>query len=312
MKVIFMGTPKFAENVLISLLKIKEIKIIAIFTQPDRKIGRKKIINKSPVKLLAEKENIPIFQPQKISNDFNIIKKLNPDYIITCAFGQIIPQKILNIPKNNINIHASLLPKLRGGAPIHWAIINGFKKTGITIMKMVQKLDAGSIYYQEEIRINDNDTMISLHDKLLELAQKMIEKNIVNILKNKYKEIPQNDDDATYGNNITRNDEKIDFNDNVKRIFNKIRGLYSQPIAYAILNGRIHKIYKASFYKDLKNKNIKNGTICKMDSKGIHVKALNGYIIIEVLQIEGKKPQNTSFYYKNPSLKNINIGQIYE
>ena len=309
-QIIFMGTPTFAASVLKSLKQIN-LDIIAVISQPDKEIGRKKILTKTPVKETALKFKIPVLQAEKIINIKDKIEKLNPDFIITCAFGQFIPKSILAIPKNCINIHPSLLPKLRGGAPIHWSIINGDKKTGITVMKMISKMDAGPIYLQKKIDILEKDTMIEVHNKLVKLSDEIIKKYFIDILNNKLIGTEQNEKEVTFGYNISREDEKIDFNDKVKNIHNKIRGLFSWPIAFSILNNKIQKIYSADFEECIVDKKIKNGRICKLNKNGIYVKAENGFVILTKIQLNGKKPQNTFLYYKN-SPKEIYVGGIYE
>ena len=172
-KVIFMGTPEFAVPILQMLIKNTEV--LLVVTQPDKEVGRKKEKKFSPIKELAIKNNIETFQPIKIKEDYKYILEKNPDIIITCAYGQIIPNELIETPKYGaINVHASLLPKLRGGAPIHHAIIDGYKKTGITIMYMSSKMDAGDIISQKETIINEKENVGTLHDKLSKIGTELL------------------------------------------------------------------------------------------------------------------------------------------
>lgn len=278
-KVIFMGTPEFAVPVLESL--IENTNVIGIVTQPD------KGSNLSPIKQVALKNNLIIFQPIKIRKEYEDILNLNPDIIVTCAYGQIIPKEILDYPKLGcINIHASLLPKLRGGAPIHRAILEGYNKTGITIMYMDESMDTGDIISMESIDIGETETVGSLHDRLKILGRDLFMKTLPNIVNNNVNRIKQNNDEATYAYNIKREDEKIDWNLSKDKIYNKIRGLNPFPGSYTLLDDKILKIW--SSYKSEENPKGENGEIVKVDS-GIHVKVSDGIIVITSLQLEGKR-----------------------
>lgn len=305
-----MGTPIFAKEILRSLLNI-DIDIICVVSKEDKIQGRKKIKFQTPVKQLAVKNNILVLQPKKIIDIKTKIEELKPDFIITCAYGQFIPNSILKIPKNCINIHASLLPKLRGGAPIHWAIINGEKYSGITLMQMSRKMDSGAIYLQKKVKIESDDTMLLLQNKLIKLSKLMIENDLINVLNGKYIPIDQEEKKATFAYNIKRFDEKIDINSKVVDIYNKIKGLYDSPIAYMVLGNKIHKIHKAVLSNEHFSKNDPNGKIILLDKKGIHVKFLDGVLIIEKLQIAGKKANKTFQYYKSKP-KDIKVGLLYE
>ena len=203
MKVIFMGTPDFAVPVLEGL--IENYEVILVVSQPDKKVGRKQELKNTPIKEVALKHNIPVFQPVKIREDYQEIIDLNPDIIVTCAYGQIIPKAILDCPKLGcINVHASLLPKLRGGAPIHKAIIDGYKTTGITIMYMDVKMDDGDIISQKEIDITDDDNLESLHDKLSVLGKELLLETLPSIIDGTNERIKQNEDEVTFAYNIKR------------------------------------------------------------------------------------------------------------
>ncbi len=284
-KIIFMGTPDFSVPVLDAL--IKNYKVKAVVTQPDKLVGRDNHLAKPPVKILAEQNNIVVLQLKSIKEQYNEVIELEPDLIVTCAYGQILPPELLDYPKYGcINVHASLLPKLRGGAPIHHAIIDGDKKTGITIMYMDEKMDEGDILYQEEIDILDTDNVESLHDKLSDLGSKMIIDFIPRLESGDFTPVKQDNSLATYGYNITREDEKIDFNKSTKEIYNQIRGLNPWPVSYSILDNKIIKIYNSRI-SDNKVSGV-NGEITNIYPDGIGIKTSDGEIIITEIKEEGK------------------------
>ena len=308
LKVIFMGTPLFSVPVLQGL--IDNYKVIAVVTQPDKPVGRGGKISISPIKQVAIDNNIPLYQPIKIREQYQEIIDLNPDIIITCAYGQIIPQILLDCPKYGcINVHASLLPKLRGGAPIHHAIIDGYDKTGITIMYMDAKMDTGDIISTKEIPITDTDTMTSLHDKLTILGRDLLLETLPNIISGNIHPIKQNDKEATYAYNIKKEEEKIDFNNNKKDIYNLIRGLNSFPGAYAIMGGKRMKIWN-SYLTDKIYSDKKNGEIINIYKDGIGVKVNDGEIVITDIQLEGKKRMLVSDYLNGIDKNNL-IGKVF-
>ena len=308
-KIVFMGTPDFSVGPLKELNKNYDV--IAVVTQPDKQVGRKKEIKYSDVKEFALENNIKVLQPIKIREDYEEIIKLEPDIIITCAYGQIIPKEILDYPKYGcINIHASLLPKLRGGAPIHKAIINGYEKTGITIMYMDEKMDSGDIIYQEEIKIEDDDNAGTLFEKLSILGSNMIIKVLPSIINGTNNRIKQNEDEVTYAYNITREEEKIDFNNETKIVYNKIRGLYPWPVGYAILDDKKVKIYTSLIGES--NKEGLPGEIINIYDDSIGVKTLNGEILLKEIQFEGKKKMNVKDYLNGIKNKNDLKGKIFK
>ena len=219
-KTIFMGTPEFAVPILETLIKNTEV--LLVVTQPDAYVGRKKVLTASPIKNLALEKNIPVFQPIKIKNDHEEILKYKPDLIVTCAYGQIIPKVLLDLPYLGcINVHASLLPKYRGGAPIHHAIINGDTKTGITIMYMDEGMDTGDIIKSTAISITNTDTVATLHDKLSLLGKELLTEVLPSIINKTNTRIKQNSNEATYAKVIKRDDEHLDFN--TKALIQKIK-----------------------------------------------------------------------------------------
>lgn len=294
-KVVFMGTPEFSVPVLAAL--IDNTNVVGIVTQPDKG-------NIPPVKKLALEKNIKVFQPSKIRTEYDEILNLKPDIIVTCAYGQIIPKDILDYPKLGcINIHASLLPKLRGGAPIHRAILDGYKETGITIMYMDESMDTGDIISMESITIGDNETVGSLHDRLKILGRDLFMKTLPIIVNGNVNRIQQKNEEATYAYNIKRIDEKIDWNETKEKIHNQIRGLNPFPGSYSLLDDKILKIWESQVSEEKTNG--ENGEIVKLDS-GIHVKVNNGSIVIKSLQLEGKRKMNYKEFINGRNL----IGKI--
>ena len=286
LNIVYMGTPDFSVGPLKKL--IEKYNVVMAVTQPDKEIGRKKEIKFSPVKECAIKNNIKVFQPSKIRENYKEILDEKPDIIITCAYGQIIPKELLDYPKYGcINIHASLLPKLRGGAPIHKAIINGYEKTGVTIMYMDEKMDSGDIIYQEEIKIEDDDNAGTLFDKLSVLGSEMIIKVLPSIIDGTNKRIKQNEEEVTYAYNITREEEKVDFNLSTKDVYNKIRGLYPWPIGYTNLDGKKVKLHLSRVGTSKKEGSI--GEIINIYNDALGVKTLDGEILLTMIQFEGKK-----------------------
>ncbi|WP_425288817.1 methionyl-tRNA formyltransferase [Spiroplasma endosymbiont of Amphibalanus improvisus] len=292
-----MGTPSIACHILQALNELPFIELVLVVSQPVR--NKKK--NSPPVEKLATTLKLNIEQPDKVIEIYDVIAELKPDVIITCAYGQFLPKKIINLAKNNIlNFHASLLPKYRGGAPIHKAIINGETKTGISIMQTVAKMDAGDVYVQDSIIITDDDTNLSLNDKLGNLGYDMCQKYLQDILEHKIQPVPQDIKMVTYAYNIVREEEKIDWNKSVIEIHNLIRGLYDNPIAYTKINDQIiYKIHQARVYSHEVLSEIKNGTIYKIIKEGILVKCVDGLLLIIASQREGKKKVLCSNYFKN-------------
>ena len=292
--VIFMGTPDFSVPILKKL--IEETNVIAVVTQPDKTVGRKNELVFSPIKKEALAHNIQVFQPIKIRKEYEEIVALNPDIIITCAYGQIVPTEILNCPKYGcINVHASLLPKLRGGAPIHHAIIDGYEKTGITIMYMNEKMDEGDIITQVETIIADSDTTEKLHDRLSLLGKDLLIETLPSIFAGQNPRIGQNHAEATYGYNISREDEQIDFHKTRREIFNQVRGLNSWPVAYTMLDDKRIKVWEVETGCENHSKLI-SGSIINLYKDGIGVKANDGEIILKVIQPEGKGKMSVSSY----------------
>lgn len=303
-----MGTPDFAVNVLQGL--IDKYEVVGVVSQPDKRVGRHLELKNTPVKELALKYNIDVFQPTNIKEDYKNIIDLNPDIIITCAYGQIIPEEILNYPKYGcINVHASLLPKYRGGAPIHRSIINGDKKTGITIMYMDKEMDSGDIITQEEIEILDSDNLESLHDKLSMLGTKLLLDTLPSIFDETNDRFRQDINEVTYAYNIKREEEHIDFNKTSREIFNLIRGLSPIPSSNAIIFGNEMKILD-SVILDKEYSGV-CGEVVDVTKDGIVVKTLDGAIILKKIKPFGKKLMDASSYVNGIGKDKI-IGKVFE
>lgn len=287
-KIIFMGTPDFSTKVLEML--IAEHNVIAVVTQPDRPVGRKRILTPPPVKEVATKHGLPVYQPEKLaqSEDLEKLIALDADLIVTAAFGQILPESLLNAPKlGAINVHASLLPKYRGGAPIHQAIIDGQKETGISIMYMVKKLDAGDIISQRAIAITEQDDVGSMHDKLSFLGADLLKETLPSIINGTNQRIEQNEDEATFASNISRDQEKIDWSQSAESIYNHIRGLSPWPVAYTEMDDGNLKIYASRIEQ---GKTGEPGTIIETTKKAIIVATgSNDAIALTDIQVAGKK-----------------------
>lgn len=304
MRVVFMGTPNFSVPILEAL--IKEYEVVLVVTQPDKETGRKKILTPSPIKEVALKNNIEVFQPIKIREDYQKIIDSKPDIIITAAYGQIIPKNILDYPKYKcINVHASLLPKYRGGAPIHWAIINGEEYAGVTIMYMAEKMDAGDIITQDKLLIKEMNTT-ELTNELSILGRDLLLKTIPLIISNKINPIKQNDSEVTFAYNISKEDEKINFNNDCIKVYNQIRGLSLIPGGYFIYNDKKVKIYSSTY--EIKEIDAKIGEVVDTN-KCLGIKVKNGVIYPLTIQLEGKNKMSIKDFY-NGSANYFKLGDI--
>ena len=309
LKVVFMGTPKFAVPILEGL--IENYKVELVVCQPDRKKNRKGEIIIPETKKVAEQNGIEVFQPERIRTDYQNVLDKKPDIIITCAYGQIIPSSLIEYPKYGcINVHGSLLPKLRGGAPIHWAIINGEKETGITVMKMNELMDAGDIISQESLPIGDDEILDSLYERMSLLGRKLLLETLPKIINNEVEFKKQDESKVTFGYNIKKEDEKIDFNKTKKEIKNLIRGLNSIPGAFCYLAEKRIKIFEVILLdtnEDLSKK--KNGEIIKIEKDGIICKCKDGLLKITDLGLEGKKRCKAKDFLNGINKENL-IGKV--
>lgn len=294
-KVIFMGTPDFSTKVLEML--IAEHDVIAVVTQPDRPVGRKRVLTPPPVKEVAIKHGLPVYQPEKLaqSSELEQLIDLEADLIVTAAFGQILPESLLNATKlGAINVHASLLPKYRGGAPIHQAIMDGQTETGISIMYMVKKLDAGDIISQQAIEIEHQDDVGTMHDKLSFLGAELLKETLPSIINGTNNRITQNESEASFATNISREQEKIDWYQSAEVIYNHIRGLSPWPVAYTVMDDDNMKVYASRIEK---GKTGEPGTIIETTKKAIIVATgSDDAIALTDIQVAGKKRMLTANY----------------
>lgn len=303
MKIIYAGTPDFAVPTLERLYE-ENYPPNLVISQKDRRRGRGKKLQYTPVKKKAIDLGIEVFQPEDINskNSIEKIKSINPDIIIVAAFGQILKKELLDIPRYGcINIHASLLPKYRGAAPINWAIINGEKDTGITIMDMEEGLDTGDIISQRSIPIEEDDDSQSLHDKLSVLGSELIIETITNITRGKYKKTSQDDSLSSYAPRIFRETGKIDWNTKGEDIFNLVRGLKPWPGTYSYYQDEVIKIHRVRIEPQIKKG--EPGEIVKVDNSGIYVNCLDNTIVIEELQFPNKRKMSTRDYLAGNSIK---------
>lgn len=308
MRVVFMGTPDFAVPSLDML--IKEYNVCAVITQPDKKRGRGNKVTFSPVKEKAIKNNIEVFQPIKIKDEEAVkkIKSYNADVIVVVAFGQILPESILNMPKYGcINVHGSLLPKYRGAAPIQWSIINGDLKTGVTTMYMEKGLDSGDMLIKREIEISSQDTYGSIHDKMSVMGAEVLKETLKLLEENKIKAEKQDNSISCYAPMITKETGHIDWSKNSTEIINLIRGLNPVPNAYTFYNDEVLKIWKGEIFEN--NKEFKNedyGKIVDINKKGFIVKTGDGLILITEIQAKGGKRMAADAYMRGHKIeKNI-------
>ena len=291
-----MGTPDFSVPILKMMVE-SEHQVVAVVTQPDKPKGRKRQLTPSPVKEFALERDLPVIQPKKIRTDYEEILQYEPDLIVTAAYGQILPKELLDVPPFGcINVHASLLPELRGGAPIHYAIMQGKKETGVTIMYMAEGMDTGDMISQEAIRIEENDHTGSLHDKLSTVGAGLLKKTLPEIFGNEVNAIPQDHGQATYAYTIKRDEEKIDWQKSQEEIYNHIRGLHPWPVAYTTYKDQTIKVWWAE--KVEQPSSGKPGEILRVDD-GLIIGTVDGkQLNITEIQLAGKKRMKTEDFLR--------------
>ncbi|MGN1123533.1 MAG: methionyl-tRNA formyltransferase [Eubacterium sp.] len=288
MRIIFMGTPDFAVPCLEALINNK-YDVCAVFSQPDKPVGRKQILTAPPVKQTAIKNNIPVFQPVSLNNEHSVedIKSLNPDLIVVVAYGKILPTEILNCCKYGcINVHASLLPKYRGAAPIQWSVINGDSKTGVTVMQMNEGLDTGDMLLVRETDISENETSAELFDRLSIIGSKALVDTIKKIEADDLSPVKQPEGDFGYAQKITKALSPIDWSKSALQIHNLVRGLQTFPCAQTVINGKAVKIHK-TVLSDKKGMNAG----CVVDNNGVITVSCGDGKCLDILELqaEGKK-----------------------
>lgn len=311
MKIIFMGTPEFACDTLITLINSENHEVLGVFTQPDRAKGRSKKLLQSPVKKIAEENEINVYQPEKLRklDNFDDIKKLNPDVIIVAAYGQILPKEIIEYPKYGcINVHASILPKYRGAAPINYCIIEKDKYAGVTIMQMDEGLDTGNIIKISQIEMDKDETDVTLTKKLSILGAETLLEVLDEIERTgKIVSKAQDNENSTYVPMMKKELGYIDFNNSSSDIEALIRGITIWPTATCLLNGKRVKIYRAEYNLEDINGNI--GEVVYIDKKSLGIKCGEGTLYITELQVEGKKRMSVSDFLRG---QNIKLGDRFE
>jgi len=289
LKIIFAGTPEFAAESLKALLQGPD-EVIAVYTQPDRKAGRGQKLKPSPVKEVALEAEIPVYQPLnfKEEQDRQVLADLDADLMVVAAYGLILPKAVLDTPKLGcINVHASILPRWRGAAPIHRALLAGDKETGITIMQMDVGLDTGDMLSKAFTDIEDTDTSASLHDKLAVQGGEILLSTIEQLKAGSISPEPQDDEQANYAHKLTKEEGKIDWTESANAIAQKVRGLFPWPSAYTFIDEQNIRIHQASVAD--KTSDASAGSVIGSDKRGIYVSTGNGVICLEKLQLPGKK-----------------------
>jgi methionyl-tRNA formyltransferase len=328
MRVVFMGTPEFAVPVLQALITYPGIEVVGVVTQPDRPVGRKRLLTPTPVKAEAQKHGIPALQPERLRRLESVeeLRALQPDLIVTAAYGQILPKSVLELPALGcINIHASLLPKYRGGAPIHHAVMNGDAETGVTIMYMAEGMDTGDMISSVKLAIDDLDTTGTLFDRLSEAGAQLLLDTLPDLLAGRVKAVEQNHEAAQYSPNVSREQELIDWNKPALTLWNQVRGLNPRPGAYTLWDGEVLKIWSCAkpnptnsktTNPDITNSNPTNveaaepgadgkqapGTVISIGEFGIQVATGEGLLTITELQPAGKKAMQVAEFVRGGRL----------
>ncbi|WP_089967613.1 methionyl-tRNA formyltransferase [Lihuaxuella thermophila] len=298
-----MGTPDFAVPSLEALVA-ENYHVVGVVTQPDRPKGRKKELTSPPVKVAAEQHHIPVFQPVKLRDPEAVqtVLGLKPDLIVTAAYGQILPEEILKAPRFGcINVHASLLPKYRGGAPIHRAIMEGEKETGVTIMYMVKALDAGDMIAQRAVPITERDHVGSMHDKLSRVGADLLKEVLPRLIRGEIQAVPQDESQATYAPNIRREDEKMDWTRPAEELARQVRGLHPWPVAFTLWKGKPFKIWWAEPSGEPAEKS--PGTVKRVAEDGIAVATGEGTLILKEVQPSGKKRMSVEEFVRGRQME---------
>ena len=306
LRVIFMGTPEFACPTLQKLIDRGD-QVVAVVTQPDRPKGRGQRLMPPPVKELAMRHDIPVYQPLKVRAPevVDALRELTPDVIVVVAFGQILPKSLLEIPRLGcINVHASLLPRYRGAAPLNWCIINGEHETGVTTMLMDVGLDTGPMLLKQATPLDENEDIVSLHDRMSVMGAELLSETLDGLIAGKI--VPQEQDatQSCYASMLKNEDGRIDWQRDARSIHNQVRGLAVWPVAYTALDGQTVKIYRSKVAEG----SGQPGTVLRADKRGIEVACQQGSLIIEELQLAGKKRLDAASFLAGCS---IPIGAIF-
>lgn len=289
-RIIFMGTPEIASYILEGLIK-EEYNIVGVVSQEDKPVGRKGILTPPPVKVVALNNNIPVFQPKRIRNDYSFVEEMKPDLIITCAYGQIVPQGLLDIPSlGSINVHGSLLPKYRGASPIQQSLINGDEVSGVTIMEMIYEMDAGRMYAKKEVPLTEDDNYTSLYHKIKAAGLESLLEVLPTLVEKKTNKEPfgeeQDEKLVTRCTKISKEEEHLSLDYSCKEFVNWIRGLSETPGGYVLLDNQVFKILKAKVYSS--NIEGKVGEIVRADKQGLILQLKDGQVNLLEVQKQGK------------------------
>lgn len=302
-RIIYMGTPQMSADILESMIQ-DGFNIVALIAQEDKPVGRKGLLCDVPTKVVAKNHNVPVYQPHKIRLDYEFVKELKPDLILTMAYGQIIPQGLLDIPKFGcLNLHGSLLPKYRGAAPIQRAIFNGETKTGVTLMEMIDKMDAGKMYAVEECEINEEDNYTSLCKKIVECCKKLVSNKLPEYFEGHLLGVEQDESKVTFAEKIKPEDEKLDTQKSSKEFINNIRALSETPGAFVLINDKKLKIFKARKVNDTKS----NETGTLLINKNVLLQLNDGQIELLEVQLEGKKKMDGRSFANGNHQLNLSI-----
>lgn len=306
MNIVFMGTPAFAVPSL-EMLIAEGYTIAAVVTQPDRPQGRKKVLTPTPVKEAALRHGIPVLQPQRLRNPEAVaeLAEYKPDLIVTAAYGQILPKSVLDMPALGcLNVHGSLLPAYRGGAPIQRSIINGESVTGITLMYMAEGLDTGDMIARTEVPIEDDDTAGTMFEKLSQAGAELLRRELPRLVKGRVEAEPQDDSKATYAPNLTRDDEKIDWSRTSREIYDQIRGLVPYSGGFTLWNGEVFKVWAAAKPDSAQKPSgdSQPGTVLELHETGIVVKTGDGTLTLLTVQPSGKKAMDAAQFVRGTSL----------
>ena len=307
-KLIFMGTPDFSATVLKGLLEDGDYDIVAVVTQPDRAVGRKKEIRQTSVKELALAANLPVYQPEKLSGSQELqeLMALAADGIVTAAFGQFLPEKLLQSVDFALNVHASLLPKYRGGAPIHYSLINGDQEAGVTIMEMVKQMDAGDMVAKASIAIEESDNVGTLFEKLALVGRDLLLESLPKYLAGEIVPQAQDESQATFSPNITPEEERIDWEKSAREIFNQVRGMNPWPVAHTFLEGQRFKIYQL---REVPGQG-EPGQIIAKTKKELILAAGQGAVSLEQVQPAGK-PRMAIGDFLNGMGRQLQVGDFF-
>lgn len=296
MKIVFAGTPEFAVPTLEELFK-NGYDIPLVITRQDKPKGRGKKVQYTPVKEKALELGLEVYQPDNINNDesLRILNEIKPDFLIVVAYGQILKKRVLDIPSiDSLNVHASLLPKYRGAAPINWSIINGEEETGVTIMKIEEGLDTGDMISKGIVPILEEDDATSIHDKLSKLGGELLVSTLKNIIDGKAIYTPQDDKESSYAPMLYKDTGRIDWNKPAKEIFNHVRGLTPWPGAFTHFNDDLVKVHKVKLSEKISQGEV--GKIIEVSKDGVFVSAMDRVVIIEELQFPNKRRMKVSEY----------------